>query len=225
MFCCWLVEKVLVVDWSNQMWPKKRWYSFVLFVVKSLSVVLLSRCDGCHTRPIVGHRYRCQVCIDFNFCEACFSTRKHRSHPFFKLTVPGESQFPLVLFRSFVSCLLLEFFQVVRKYNNNQSLLSNFLFSGCASLPQQWRIRALKQGSFFFQSETPVLSASFGLSFSSLSHRITTRHFLWEYLYFRCIACVCWTFRLFNYSAYNAGISWVTTPLSRSAWSACGRLE
>ncbi|KAF6037593.1 HERC2 [Bugula neritina] len=47
------------------------------------------QCEGCGTHPIVGHRYKCQVCVDYNYCERCFTSRRHRSHPFFKFTVCG----------------------------------------------------------------------------------------------------------------------------------------
>ena len=40
--------------------------------------------------PIVGMRYKCRVCDDFDFCEACFKSKKHK-HPFSRIAEPGKS--------------------------------------------------------------------------------------------------------------------------------------
>jgi len=34
-------------------------------------------CDGCNVTPIVGKRFKCTECKDFDFCEKCHSTQKH----------------------------------------------------------------------------------------------------------------------------------------------------
>jgi hypothetical protein len=44
-------------------------------------------CDGCDVTPIVGVRYKCSVCPDFDFCEACEVTKEH-PHPFLKIKTP-----------------------------------------------------------------------------------------------------------------------------------------
>ena len=41
---------------------------------------LLYICDGCSMNPIVGPRYKCQVCLDFDFCSNCYKTKPHQ-HP------------------------------------------------------------------------------------------------------------------------------------------------
>jgi len=41
-------------------------------------------CNGCKAIPIVGYRYKCTVCPDFDFCEECESTRDH-PHDFIKM--------------------------------------------------------------------------------------------------------------------------------------------
>jgi hypothetical protein len=41
-------------------------------------------CDSCNTNPIVGARYKCTVCPDFDFCEKCEETVPHE-HPFMKI--------------------------------------------------------------------------------------------------------------------------------------------
>lgn len=34
-------------------------------------------CDGCETHPIVGVRYKCSVCPDFDFCSTCETNKEH----------------------------------------------------------------------------------------------------------------------------------------------------
>lgn len=41
-------------------------------------------CDECGTNPIVGIRYKCVVCPDFDLCEKCESKSIH-DHPFLKI--------------------------------------------------------------------------------------------------------------------------------------------
>jgi len=41
-------------------------------------------CDGCGQKGIVGIRYKCAICPDFDFCERCEATIEH-NHPFFKI--------------------------------------------------------------------------------------------------------------------------------------------
>ena len=42
-------------------------------------------CDGCQDHPIIGIRYKCKVCDNFDLCEFCEMTIQH-PHPFLKLT-------------------------------------------------------------------------------------------------------------------------------------------
>ena len=43
------------------------------------------KCDECKNR-ILGLRYKCKKCFDFNLCEDCKIKKKsHQSHPFFKI--------------------------------------------------------------------------------------------------------------------------------------------
>lgn len=46
-------------------------------------------CDGCGVNPIVGLRYKCSVCPDFDFCEKCEDTVKH-DHAFIKIKEPAN---------------------------------------------------------------------------------------------------------------------------------------
>jgi hypothetical protein len=44
-------------------------------------------CDGCDASPIVGVRYKCSVCQNFDFCEKCEEKATH-PHAFIKLNNP-----------------------------------------------------------------------------------------------------------------------------------------
>jgi hypothetical protein len=52
-------------------------------------------CDGCGQNPIVGVRYKCLSCIDFDLCTPCFIAQRERhwdgQHPFLSLPVPVSS--------------------------------------------------------------------------------------------------------------------------------------
>ena len=37
------------------------------------------RCDGCKKAPIVGQRYRCTICKNYDLCSAC--EKKGHEHP------------------------------------------------------------------------------------------------------------------------------------------------
>ena len=41
-------------------------------------------CDGCGVHPLVGVRYKCSVCPDFDYCESCESKLDHH-HVFLKI--------------------------------------------------------------------------------------------------------------------------------------------
>jgi len=41
-------------------------------------------CDGCGQRGIIGIRYKCSVCPDFDFCSSCEANVEHE-HPFLKI--------------------------------------------------------------------------------------------------------------------------------------------
>ena len=46
-------------------------------------------CDGCGVNPIVGNRYKCAVCSNFDFCEECEEKNKDSHlHPFIKIYSP-----------------------------------------------------------------------------------------------------------------------------------------
>lgn len=46
-------------------------------------------CDGCEKTPIVGIRYKCTVCPDFDYCEECEKKfGEQHGHPFLKIRKP-----------------------------------------------------------------------------------------------------------------------------------------
>jgi len=47
------------------------------------------KCDGCGLFPIVGIRYKCFECADFDFCEKCEATIEH-PHNFIKMKKPQQ---------------------------------------------------------------------------------------------------------------------------------------
>jgi hypothetical protein len=46
-------------------------------------------CDGCGVNPLIGARYKCAVCNDFDYCEKCEATIDH-PHPFLKIKNPAH---------------------------------------------------------------------------------------------------------------------------------------
>lgn len=45
-------------------------------------------CDGCQATPIIGIRYKCSVCPDYDLCEKCEAKGIHQHHPFIKMKEP-----------------------------------------------------------------------------------------------------------------------------------------
>lgn len=44
-------------------------------------------CDGCNG-PVVGFRYICSECIEFDLCMSCEAKMIHRDHAMFRIPVP-----------------------------------------------------------------------------------------------------------------------------------------
>jgi len=42
-------------------------------------------CDACETYPIIGARYKCAICEDYDLCESCEAQNVHEHHPFLKI--------------------------------------------------------------------------------------------------------------------------------------------
>mmetsp|Transcript_17125 Transcript_17125/g.17009 ORF Transcript_17125/g.17009 Transcript_17125/m.17009 type:complete len:417 (-) Transcript_17125:38-1288(-) len=52
-------------------------------------------CDSCGVSPIIGHRYKCSVCQNFDFCSKCEASVDHE-HPFIKIRT--QEQAPKTIF-------------------------------------------------------------------------------------------------------------------------------
>lgn len=48
------------------------------------------QCDGCGIINLIGFRFKCAVCKDFDFCEICEERLTH-THPFIKITKPEHA--------------------------------------------------------------------------------------------------------------------------------------
>jgi hypothetical protein len=47
-------------------------------------------CDGCNAHPIVGPRFKCIVCHDFDYCDKCEASKPH-DHAFIKIDTPAKA--------------------------------------------------------------------------------------------------------------------------------------
>ena len=69
---------------------EKMMEDFAKFKAQGKAVHSMYICDGCGMDPIVGARYKCTVCDDFDYCEACEEKfRNEHKHPFLKIYRPS----------------------------------------------------------------------------------------------------------------------------------------
>ncbi len=64
----------------------------VLEIQASIRETHFVQCIGCKKSPILGTRYHCTICEDFNFCEKCEENQEHM-HPFAKLKRRDQQHF------------------------------------------------------------------------------------------------------------------------------------
>ena len=61
----------------------------VLNIVPSKHVGVI--CDGCNRSPIVGIRYKCLQCFDYDLCESCADRQLiHSDHVMAKIRTPHQ---------------------------------------------------------------------------------------------------------------------------------------
>ena len=65
--------------------PQVTWTNLLTWIYKSFT-----RCNGCSMFPIEGARYHCQVCADFDFCQACFEKGESHGHAFERTDDQGQ---------------------------------------------------------------------------------------------------------------------------------------
>ena len=53
-------------------------------------------CDGCGMKPLIGKRYKCKGCKDFDYCEKCYEKNKDTHKHEFKLIEKSERKNPFI---------------------------------------------------------------------------------------------------------------------------------
>jgi len=54
-------------------------------------------CDGCKMSPIIGNRYKCTICENFDYCESCEEKNsENHKHPFLKIRKPESAPINIV---------------------------------------------------------------------------------------------------------------------------------
>ena len=66
------------------------------------------QCDGCNQRPIIGYRFKCVVCKDYDLCAKCESRGVHKEHDFIIIREPTtkkvNNQYMIIRVLAFLNC-------------------------------------------------------------------------------------------------------------------------
>ena len=82
--------------------------------IKTLPVHINYRCDGCQETPIIGIRYHCKVCDNFDYCENCMIKEQYNhKHEFEKI----ENAYKNENSDSFIISLFLFLSQIKDEYS------------------------------------------------------------------------------------------------------------
>ena len=53
-------------------------------------------CGNCNTNPIMGNRYRCMQCLNYDMCSQCFNQKIHNFHTIGVIYAPGQMPAPIL---------------------------------------------------------------------------------------------------------------------------------
>merc|ERR1719291_964678 len=81
-----VVTEEVWMSWASREPPELVWLTTSYRQFASRQVVHQVRCSACHTLPIMGMRYQCLKCLNYDLCQNCFfvglSTKGHKpKHP------------------------------------------------------------------------------------------------------------------------------------------------
>ena len=84
-------------------------------------------CDGCGMYPIVGCRYKCAICPNFDFCERCEKKfHVEHSHPMLQITSPEMKLYS-------IKCNLKENFKMEKNCQHIDIIHDGVICDGCGS--------------------------------------------------------------------------------------------
>lgn len=87
-------------------------------------------CDGCKSDPILGRRWTCLTCYDYDLCDTCHASGVHPSeHQMLKIEVPADAEnisdvvSIAALWRLSVTCWALIYFLLKESEGDDDDVL------------------------------------------------------------------------------------------------------